>query len=73
MKFGFIPLGIMPTHEWYVIDEHGKILDKGGPCRIGMDIFDMGDEIPEYWVNICCRWYDSMEALCEDQLTEMFY
>ncbi len=71
MKFGFIPLGVMPTNEWYIIDGEGKILDKGGPVRKDLNILHIDGVVPEYWLLSCCRWYNSMEELCEEQATEM--
>lgn len=73
MKFGFIPINVLPTAEWYIINESGKILDKGGPGKKNLNIFKISDTLPSYWIKNCCRWYNSIEELCEKQLTELLY
>ena len=62
----------MITDEWYIIDETGLIYHKGGTGSVEFENYLMiGNSLPDYWIERCPYWYDSIDALCEKHSIEM--
>ena len=70
MRYGFIQPHIMITDEWYIIDTTGLVYHKGGDNTDGTYIM-VGNILPDYWIESCKYWYNSLEELCAEHSIEM--
>ena len=71
-KIGYIPVGVVPSKEWYIIDSMGRILHSGGECAPDYKGWlKPGNLFPEGWKENCSRWFDTLEELCECYTVEM--
>jgi len=72
MQYGFIQQNVLSTGEWYIIDKTGLVYHKGNVSdAVFNELVPLGDCLPDYWVEHCLYWYDSIEKLIEEHSTEM--